>query len=67
MILDTLAAAYASAGRFDQAQQVAQAALKLASAGRPGEPLAPDIRARLELFRKGKPYRERERGQGATP
>ncbi len=67
LILDTLAAAYASAGRFDQAQQVAQAALKLASAVRQGQSLTAGIRARLELFGKGKPYRERGRAQAAPP
>ncbi len=67
LILDTLAAAYASAGRFEQAQRVAQTALNLASAVRQGQPLAPGIQARLELFRKGQPYRERKRSQRATP
>ena len=67
LILDTLAAAYASAGRFEQAQQVAQAALKLVSAVRVGQSLAPGIQTRLELFRKGQPYRERKGSQGATP
>jgi len=67
LILDTLAAAYASAGRFDEAQRVAQAALELASTDRRGQTLALGIQARLELFRKGRPYREQEGVEGATP
>ena len=54
--LDTLAAAYASAGRFDDAITVAQKAIGLArSEGR--TPLAGEIDARLELYRAGRAYR----------
>ncbi len=55
-VLDTLAAAYAAAGRFDDAVTTAQNALDLAldAAG----PQAPDIRKRLELYKQRKPYRE---------
>jgi Flp pilus assembly protein TadD len=50
--LDVLAAAYASAGRFDRAQEAAAAALRLL----PAEPLATEIRQRQELYRQGRPY-----------
>jgi spermidine synthase len=52
--LDTLAAAYAAAGRFPDAQRVAQQAL--ASASR--RDLAGPISERLALYRAGLPYRE---------
>ncbi len=49
--LDTLAVAYASAGRFDQAVATARAALALAAGS-----LAPDIAARLSLFERREVY-----------
>ena len=55
--LDTLAAAYAAALRFDRAIQTAQDALKLASAENNDE-LASQIRQRLELYKQDKPYRQ---------
>ena len=56
-VLDTLAAAYAAAGRYDEAARVAEQALRLAeSAGPPG--FAAQIRSRLALYRDGKPYQE---------
>ena len=56
-ILDTLAAAYASAGQFERAVSTAQRAIQLAEASdRAAE--AADIRTRLELYRQGKPFRE---------
>jgi len=58
--LDTLAAAYAAAGRLDDAVTTAERAVQLAeSAGQ--EPLATLIRARLELYRQRRPYRESPR------
>jgi tetratricopeptide (TPR) repeat protein len=58
--LDTLAAAYAAAGRFGDAVIVAERALQLAeSAGEVG--LAAAIRSRLELYRAERPYRETRR------
>jgi hypothetical protein len=57
MVLDTLAAAYASAGQFDKAAKTAQAALELASASNADE-LAEQLRNRLELYRQAKPYRQ---------
>jgi protein O-mannosyl-transferase len=54
-ILDTLAAAYASAGRFVDALAAAQQAL--ATADRTHQPeTAPPIRERIELYRQGRPY-----------
>jgi tetratricopeptide (TPR) repeat protein len=63
--LDTLAAAYAAAGRFPDAVIAAERALQLAEAAAQA-PLANAIRARLELYRAGRPYREASRppGQG---
>jgi tetratricopeptide (TPR) repeat protein len=55
--LDTLAAAYAAAGRFNEAVVAAQKAIDLARAG--GQPkLAGEYEARLELYRSGRAYRE---------
>jgi Flp pilus assembly protein TadD len=55
--LDTLAAAYAEAGRFSDAVATAREALKLA-AGQDGPELAASIRGRIALYAAGKPYRE---------
>ena len=55
-ILDTLAAAYASAGRFDQAVITAQKALALAHAAQQHQ-LAGDIAQRLKLYQNAKPFR----------
>ena len=55
--LDTLAAAYAEAGEFDEAVQWQTNACELA----PAED-KPDYQGRLELYKAGKPYRE-ERGK----
>ena len=54
--LDTLAAAYAAAGRFDDAIAIAQKAIDLAnSAGLPQ--VVKQIEPRLQLYRRGQPYR----------
>ena len=54
-ILDTLAAAYAEAGRFAEATQTAQQAIELAAAeGK--RSLADKIRGRLDLYQAHKPY-----------
>lgn len=54
--LDTLAAAYAAEGRYEEAQAVAEAALDLAR--RDGQRrLAADIELRLSLYRQGRSYR----------
>ncbi|HVM61483.1 MAG TPA: tetratricopeptide repeat protein [Verrucomicrobiae bacterium] len=54
---DTLAAAYAAAGRFDEAVRVAQKGVELARSG--GQPqLAAKIAGRLQLYRAGRAYDE---------
>jgi len=55
--LDTLAAAYAAAGRFDDAILIAQVAVQLAESSAQMA-LAQRIQLRLELYRAGRPYRE---------
>lgn len=55
--LDTLAAAYAEAGRLPEAIAAASKAIELATRSGQG-PLADSIRARLDLYRAGKPYHE---------
>ena len=56
IVLDSLAAAYAEAGRWDEAAATADAAMKLASSlGQ--ERLANRISARRGLYRQRKPYR----------
>lgn len=57
MALDTLGAAYAEAGRFEEALRAAEEAMKLASAA--GDRMAVEgIRMRVEMFRSGKAFRE---------
>jgi tetratricopeptide (TPR) repeat protein len=63
-VLDTLAAAYAAAGRFNDAVAAAQQALALATS-QDQQGLADSIRQRLELYMIGQPYREGP--QPATP
>jgi tetratricopeptide (TPR) repeat protein len=60
-LLDTLAAAYAEAGRFDEAVQTAARALKLASAEKQNA-LADAVRERLKLYRARKPFRISRKG-----
>jgi tetratricopeptide (TPR) repeat protein len=55
--LDTLAAAYAEVGQFDQAVEWQQKALAKPAAFSPEE--LKDYRRRLELYKAGKPYREK--------
>ena len=54
---DTLAAAHAAAGEYDQAAALAQRALKLARAAN-ADKLADEIAKHLALYRQNKPYRE---------
>ena len=55
--LDTLSAAYAASGKFDEAVQTAQKAEKLfSSAGLKKK--VKEIQNRLELYKTGQPYRE---------
>ena len=61
-MLDTLAAAYAEGGRYEDAVRTAQRALEAcASSGR--NSLAREIGKRLEIYRSGRQYR-RLAGQG---
>jgi len=55
--LDTLAAAYAEAGRFDAAIKTAASAMDAATAAG-NEELVQEMRERAELFGQGIPYRE---------
>ncbi len=55
-VLESLAAAYAEAGRFDRAVAVAEQALELARSARQDR-LVRQIQARLELYRAHRPYR----------
>ncbi len=62
IFLDTLAAAYAEAGRLGEATATARAAQAKASAqGR--QELAEQIRRRLALYSSGQPYREAPRAR----
>jgi tetratricopeptide (TPR) repeat protein len=56
-VLDTLAAAYAEAGRFPDALDAAQKALALAHGQRKGG-LAEKIVSRIALYQGGRPYRD---------
>jgi spermidine synthase len=57
-LLDTLAVAYAAAGRFDEAKATAEKALNIAKeAGR--ENLAGNIEKRIKLYEAGQPYRQK--------
>ncbi len=55
--LDTLAAAYAEAGRFQDALAAAREALQLATAAG-NRRLAESLRKRIELYGEGKPWRD---------
>jgi len=55
--MDTLAVAYASAGRFDEAVAAARKALELA-AGAERTAYALEIEARLKLFENGRTWTE---------
>jgi len=54
--LDALAAAYAAAGRFDEAIATAQAALDSAAASGLGD-VAAQLRERLAVYQKRESYR----------
>jgi tetratricopeptide (TPR) repeat protein len=56
-VLDTLAAAYAEAGRFDEAAKTIKRAVELAqSTGQ--YPLAEECKSRLKLYQGNRPYHE---------
>ncbi|MFZ0034019.1 MAG: tetratricopeptide repeat protein [Sedimentisphaerales bacterium] len=54
-ILDTLAASYASAGKFEKAIAIAQKALDLSVASGKKK-MSEEIKMRLNLYKQGKPY-----------
>ncbi len=54
--VDTLAIAYAAAGRFDEAVATAQSAIELARTAGQAQ-LVGEIESRLELYRSGRAYR----------
>ncbi len=56
-VLDTLAAAYAEAGRFTEAVQTAEQALASASSQNSTE-LADTLRSRIKLYQAASPYRD---------
>jgi Flp pilus assembly protein TadD len=56
--LDTLAAAYAAAGRFDDAKATAEKAMNVAKTSRQ-ENLTPEIERRLQLYKEGRQYIQR--------
>ena len=55
--LDTLAAAYAEAGRFPEAIEAARKALQLAKQDNQGS-LAEALQAKIKLYEAQKPYRD---------
>ena len=57
-VLNTLAAAYAEAGRFKDAVSTARTAIAQAESANRID-IAAEIRLRLELYLAGKPYREK--------
>jgi tetratricopeptide (TPR) repeat protein len=56
-MVDTLAAAYAEAGRFPEAIKTAETAIQLATASNQAS-LAAEIKTRLQLYQAGTAYRE---------
>jgi Flp pilus assembly protein TadD len=56
--MDTLAIAYAAAGRFEEAKATAGKALNIAKANKQ-EALAGEIQERIKLYEAGQPYREK--------
>jgi tetratricopeptide (TPR) repeat protein len=65
-LLDTLAAAYAEAGRFEDAVTVSEQALSAARETRQ-ETWAREIESRLEGYRQGQAHRERRSAPGPQP
>lgn len=61
-VWDTLAAAYAETGRFEDAAATAARALALAEQGGQRE-LAEAIRGRIRLYQTGRPFREKPGGR----
>jgi tetratricopeptide (TPR) repeat protein len=65
VILDTLAAAFAEAGRFSEAVETAQRALPLAEA-QSNTNLAGQLQTRLKLYQAGMPFHGPEQTQSET-
>jgi len=64
--LDTLAAAYAAAGRFDLAEETAKSAIELAG-NEKNEKLVYQINKRLQLYKKKQVYKALKFGNGKKP
>jgi tetratricopeptide (TPR) repeat protein len=56
-VLDTLAVAYAAAGRFDDAVAAGERALRAAQA-KPDPALTQELRERIDLYREGRAFQE---------
>ena len=65
-ILDTLAAAYAEAGRFGEAVETAKRALNL-PATKNNKPLAEAIQIRLKLYEAGFQFRDTNQTSSPAP
>ena len=65
-IFDTLAVAYASAGRFDEAVSTAEKALELARAAG-NATLEQKVKSRITLFKEGQRYIEKPAAEAGTP
>jgi tetratricopeptide (TPR) repeat protein/mono/diheme cytochrome c family protein len=65
-VLDVIAAAEAAAGRFDRAAELAAEARRLAT-DTGDDALASSLDERLNLYRLGRPFRERSRDASANP
>lgn len=61
-VLDTLAAAYAEAGRFEEAVATAETAARLFR-DKGKEKLASEAEGRMKLYQEGRPFRERRPGR----
>jgi protein O-mannosyl-transferase len=64
-MLDTLAAAYAAGGRFEEAIETAEQALAMASSSGETE-LAAEIKSRLQLYQSRRPFRQARAGAGLS-
>ncbi|RLC23121.1 MAG: hypothetical protein DRH21_07440 [Deltaproteobacteria bacterium] len=65
LALDSLAAAYAEVGSFDDAVSTAKKAFKLALEQGPEE-LVQGLKKRLQLYEKRRPYRQTRSGEGRS-
>jgi len=63
LALDALAAAYAETGKFDEAVTIAKKAIALALKQGPKE-LVLELKKRLQLYQKGRSYRQTQSGEG---